>query len=303
MREVFVPRHFRREAVAMIEQANAIIEEYQRQGFTLILRQLYYQFVARDLFANTLDNYKLLSRTIANARDAGMVDWDAIEDRSREVNTYSTFDNPAEIIAAAAATYREDLWRDQSSRPEVWIEKDSLIGIVENVCRRRRVPYFAQRGSASRTVKYDAGKRFAAQLSLGQVPCVLYFGDHDPTGMDITRDTAECLALYAGQEIEVRRLALNLDQVRRYRLPPNPAKESDANFAKYVAAYGTDKCWELDALAPDAMAGLIEQEIEGLIKPRPWQLAEAKERKNRSHIEAAADDWQTIAGRLRRRAR
>jgi hypothetical protein len=284
----------------MIEQANAIIEEYQGRGFALTLRQLYYQFVARDLLANTMDNYKLLGRTIGNARDAGLVDWDAIEDRSREVNTHSAFSDPAEIIAAAAAQYREDLWEGQDWRPEVWIEKDSLIGVIEGVCTKYRIPYFAQRGSASTTVKYQAGKRFAEQLGLGHTPVVLYLGDHDPTGIDITRDTAEKLELYADEEVEVRRLALSMDQVRHYRPPPNPAKESDANFNKYVAEFGTRECWELDALSPDVIAGLVEEEIAALIKQRPWKLAKAKEEANRRTISAVADDWESITKRLRR---
>jgi hypothetical protein len=301
MKEKFIERRFRGDALTMIERANAIIEEDQDQDFTLTLRQLYYQFVARDLLANTMDNYKLLGRTMVNARDAGLVDWDAIEDRSREVNTHSVFSDPAEIIAAAAMQYREDLWEGQVHCPEVWIEKDSLIGVIEGVCTKYRVPYFAQRGSASSTAKYQAGKRFAAQLGLGHTPVVLYLGDHDPTGIDITRDTAESLMLYAGQLVEVRRLALNMDQVRRHRPPPNPAKESDANFNKYVAEFGTTKCWELDALSPDVIAGLVEQEIEALIEQRPWKLAKAKEEDNRRTISAVADDWETIAARLRKK--
>jgi hypothetical protein len=52
MREAFVKRKFQAKAASIIEQSNSIIDEYQSQGFTLTLRQLYYQFVARDLMAN-----------------------------------------------------------------------------------------------------------------------------------------------------------------------------------------------------------------------------------------------------------
>jgi hypothetical protein len=46
---------------------------------------------------------------------------DAVEDRTREVNTHPSWESPAEIIEGAAAQYREDLWVGQRYRPEVWI--------------------------------------------------------------------------------------------------------------------------------------------------------------------------------------
>jgi hypothetical protein len=299
MKEQFVERQFRPAALALIQRANVVIEEYQDQGFALTLRQLYYQFVARDLLANTPDNYKLLSRTIVHGRDAGLIDWDAIEDRTREVNTHAAWPSPASMIDAAARSYQEDLWLDQKWRPEVWIEKEALIGVIENVCTKYRVPYFAQRGSTSRTAKHDAGKRFEDYLDDGLTPIVLYLGDHDPTGIDITRDNEECLALYAREEVEVRRLALTIDQVRQHRPPPNAAKEQDANFKKYVREFGTNECWELDALSPAVIANLVEIEIKTLIKPRPWKLAKAKEAANRGLLEDVAADWQRVAERRR----
>ena len=70
----------------------------------------------------------------------GSFDWDAIEDRTREVNTHTFWDNPADIISTAAHSYREDLWADQRYRPEVWIEKEALLGVIEGVCTELRVP-------------------------------------------------------------------------------------------------------------------------------------------------------------------
>ena len=96
---------------------------------------------------------------------------------------------------------------------------------------------------------YAAGKRFARIIAQGQVPIVLQLVDHDPNGVDMTRDIRERLAMFARQEIEVRRMALNLDQTAG--LPPNFAKENDSRYADYVRQFGTTDCWELDALAPE----------------------------------------------------
>jgi hypothetical protein len=149
----------------IIEEANGIIAGYLSQGFKLTLRQLFYQFVARALLLNTISNYKLLGRTLRNARDGGLVDWDAIEDRTREVNNHSSWESPSDIIAAAADSFRVDPWADQKYRPEVWIEKDALLGVIEGVCTEYRVPYFAHRGNNSQTLQHEGGKRFARRLT------------------------------------------------------------------------------------------------------------------------------------------
>ncbi len=132
------------------------------------------------------------------------------------------------------------------------IEKDALIGVIAPVCSRLRVPYFAIRGNVSQIPIRDAGMRMAEQ---DRQVVVLYLGDHDPSGIDITRDLEERLTLYARREIEVRRIALTMNQIKRHRLPPNPAKESDANLGKYVSQFGTRECWELDALATHSARG------------------------------------------------
>jgi hypothetical protein len=78
-----------------------------------------------------------------------------------------------------------------------------------------RVPYFATIGNASQTLLHDAGRRFAEYLDQGLIPLVFHLADHDPNGTDMTRDVRERLALYTRAPIEVRRIALNLGQVRQ----------------------------------------------------------------------------------------
>src|SRR5215831_9209334 len=135
MRETFISKKFQQKTLGLIERANAIIEEYVEQGFVLTLRQLYYQFVARVIIENSVASYKRLGSILNDARLAGLVDWDHIEDRTRNLRTHAAWDDPADIIRSAASSYREDLWRDQIWRPEVWIEKDALLGVIEGVCR------------------------------------------------------------------------------------------------------------------------------------------------------------------------
>jgi hypothetical protein len=181
----------------------------------------------------------------------------------------------------------------------VWIEKEALTNVIENVCTEYRVPFFAPHGNNSLTLQYWAGKRFADHHDQGQIPVVIYLGDHDPSGINMPRVNARQLALYAGGTVEVRRIALTMDQVEQYRPPPNFAKEKDANLGAYVREFGTRQCWELDALSPDVIVALIRRELKTLIKPRPWKLALAKEAANRRLIAAVADDWENIAETVR----
>jgi hypothetical protein len=299
MIEKFKTISFRQPTLTLIENANGIIDEYQALGFTLTLRQLFYQFVSRPALglANTFDNYKKLGRVVTDARRAGLVDWDALEDRTRNVRSLPTWDEPPEIIGACANQYREDIWSSQPYRPEVWIEKDALTGVIEGVSEEFRVPWFSCRGNVSDSEMYAAGKRFAAVINQGQVPLVLQLVDHDPTGLDMSRDVRDRLAMFARQDIEVRRLALNLDQTNG--LPPNFAKESDSRFEDYVQQFGTTDCWELDALAPNVISGLVRAELESLIDRDAWASAIAAEEDNRIVLTAAADNWALVKSALR----
>jgi hypothetical protein len=298
-REVFIPYKPQDKTLVVVDQANAIIDQYQADNLRLTLRQLFYQFVARALLPNTFQNYKRLGSIINNARDGGLIDWDALEDRGREVVTHSAWDSPADIVKSAANSYREDLWATQPYRPEVWIEKAALLGVIEGVCVELRVPYFANIGNASQTLLYEAGTRFGGFLDQGLIPVVFHLGDHDPNGIDMTRDITARLERYARAPIDVRRIALTLDQVRAYNPPPNFAKESDTRFASYVRTFGTQECWELDALPPNVIVDLVREAVTALIDETEWRAAADRENKSRDLLRAAVENWTKVEKVLR----
>ena len=257
------------------------------------MRQLFYQLVARALIENTQKEYKRTAEIISDARLAGLIAWDAIEDRTRYLRELSTWSDPSNIISAAAHGYREDIWARQSYRPEVWIEKDALLGVIEAVCREYRVPYFACRGNNSQSEQHKAGKRYERYFAQGIKPIVLHLGDHDPNGLDMTRDNRERLAMFARQDVEVRRLALNIDQIEQYDPPPNFAKEEDSRYARYVDQYG-EHCWELDALDPDVIAALVRDAVDVLIERDGWNAALAEEQWNRDTLSKVSQNWAKV---------
>jgi hypothetical protein len=302
-KEVFVPYKPHAATLRVVEQANAVIAEYAEQDFVLTLRQLFYQFVARALLQNLFKEYKRLGTIVRDGRDGGLIDWDAIEDRTREVHTHSFWGSPSGIISEAAHVYREELWAGQLYRPEVWIEKNALIGVIEGICTALRVPYFATIGNNSQTLQYQAGKRFKRYFDQGLIPIVMHLADHDPNGIDMTRDVRERLALYARQEVEVRRIALTLEQVRQYNPPPNFAKDSDTRTSGYRDRFGTDECWELDALSPTVISELVRAEIEALIDRRRWNAAKTKEGQGRELLAAVAGNWTKVEKLVRKLGR
>ena len=136
----YVAKNFGATALGVIREANAIIAEYAAQGYDLTLRQLYYQFVSRDLLPNRQSEYKRLGDIINDARLAGLVDWEAIVDRTRNIRALPHWSDPAAIVQAAASSFAVDKWAEQPRRVEVWIEKDALVGVFEPVCEELDVP-------------------------------------------------------------------------------------------------------------------------------------------------------------------
>ncbi|MGH2812011.1 MAG: hypothetical protein ACRDI1_04785 [Actinomycetota bacterium] len=293
----YLTRRFSSRSQQTIEKANAIIAEYQAQGFTLTLRQLYYQFVARDLIPNRVREYKRLGQVVNDARLAGLIDWEAIEDRTRNLAALSHWADPSDIIGSAAASYRIDKWATQPRRVEVWIEKEALAGVFAGVCRELDVPYLSCRGYTSQSEMWGASMRLRRYVEARQEVVILHFGDHDPSGIDMTRDIRERLRVF-GARLQLKRLALNMDQVDKYKPPPNPAKETDSRYQGYIARFGGES-WELDALEPKMLAGLLRRQVEGLRDAGPWKSAVTEEAEDRKLLESAAGRWHELEAFLK----
>jgi len=288
MKIAYIDHSFHDSTLETINQAKEIIHEYRLQGFSLTLRQLYYQMVARDLITNNVRSYKRLGNTIANARLAGLVDWYSIEDRTRELKGNSHWNTPGQIVQSAVASYRIDKWENQPHRVEVWIEKDALVGVIRGICSDLDIDYFSCRGYTSASEMWRAGRRLARYMEKGQDPVILHFGDHDPSGIDMTRDIGDRLEMFAEWPVEVERVALNLDQIDEYAPPPNPAKLSDSRAKSYITVYGYDS-WELDALEPSVMVELIEQEVLSIRDESLWSEAVEKEEAHIALLKEAAE--------------
>ena len=286
----YTDKQFRSATLKVIDTANIIISEYSAQGYDLTLRQLYYQMVRRDMIANSQKEYDKLGRTISDARMAGLVDWAAIVDRTRAVKGNSHWNSPGEIMRTVSRQYRIDKWADQPNRIEIWIEKDALVGVISGVCGRLDVDYFSCRGYTSQSEMWSAAQRLRGYIDSGQRPVILHLGDHDPSGIDMTRDVQSRLELFCKSDVQINRIALNYSQVEKYNPPPNPAKTTDTRAADYIDLHGYSS-WELDALDPSTISALIESEVAKVRDASLWQRAEQKETQQRALLSKASNDW------------
>jgi len=240
-----------------------IVEEFQDQGYRMTLRQLYYQLVSRDIIANQQSEYAKLSTLLTEARMYGLIDWDFIEDRIRVPKKASEWGDINELVDNAISQYRRDRWIGQEYYIEVWVEKDALSGVLEPITRRYHVTLMVNRGYSSASAMHDASLRLREKEKEGKKTIILYLGDHDPSGMDMVRDIRERLGIFQS-DVEVKRIALNMDQIDRFNPPPNPAKITDPRANKYIAEFGNTS-WELDALSPRDLNDLLDNEIRDLL--------------------------------------
>ncbi len=293
MKQKFDSFKFKPETQALIQMADKIINEYQEQGYDLTLRQLYYQFVARDIIPNSQKSYNRLGDIINNARLNGDLDWDAIKDRTRNLSGNVHWETPAELIEFYSKIYKIDTRINQPFNIEVWVEKEALVGIVEKICRKLDINYFACRGYVSQTAMYEASKRFIYNISQGKENIILHLGDHDPSGIDMTRDIEERLNDCFGVEVAVKRIALNIEQIEHFSPPPNPAKLTDSRCHNYIKKFGR-LSWELDALSPITLTKLISSEVNEYTNNELLQELQQEQQKGRNLLKTCSEKWKNI---------
>lgn len=287
MKEFYEATNFRQDSLDLIDRIDVIIRSYVAQGFTLTVRQLYYQLVARAVIPNTERSYKNTVRLVNEARLAGLLDWEAIEDRTRGFTSRPHWKSGKELLNSCAKQFHMDMWENQGRRVFVIVEKEALSGVLEGVCYRYDVPLLSARGYPSASVLREFARGTLSTTVKDIV--MLHLGDHDPSGIDMTRDLIGRLKLLSRNvPFEMRRIALTMEQIEDQQPPPNPAKTTDARYEGYEEQFGTES-WELDALQPNFLVNLVESNIIGEIDQDNWEEREAEIRDVRAKLERVAE--------------
>jgi hypothetical protein len=258
----------------VVAESKAIFEQYKT---ALTLRQLFYRLVSRHILANTIVQYKQLSKILVKARENGDVPEDCLEDRTRTtIGADGGYESTEQFIDAHTRWFKDSwerfampMWETQLERVEVWVEKDALSQICSRIAEAFNVKTCPSRGYSSYTYVKKAVNRMDDDYGRKEV-VVLYFGDYDPSGMDIERDLGSRLERYGAVDVKVERIALTLDQIQKYQLPPFPAKTTDPRLAKFIADTGGSDAVELDALEPDVLENMITEAIQSHIDKDAW---------------------------------
>lgn len=298
MRICYKEKKFHAKSLALIQLCNEILADMESQGFSITLRQLYYQLVSRAVIENNERSYDNIGAMVSDARLAGLIDWDSIVDRTRSLKGLPHWNEPGDIIKGAAKQFNYDQWEGQPTRVEVWVEKDALADVIGQACNKLDVPFFSCRGYTSQSEMWGAAQRLM-QYSASDV-VILHFGDHDPSGLDMTRDITDRLEMFCehhgfgGRICQVQRVALNMDQIEQYNPPPNPAKLTDCRATKYIAEYGHES-WELDALSPRVISDLIELNIrKQILDPEKFQQQAERQQQARAELQEIASKYDTV---------
>ncbi|QCW20363.1 hypothetical protein [Flavobacterium phage FPSV-S1] len=266
MKQKFRKTSLNAKSVAHLNVINAIIEDYQAQGYKLTLRQLYYQLVSKNVIANNDQEYKKLSRVLTEGRVAGIVDWDSIEDRLRRPQNVYTVEDIKDALEDTVTQYRLNRQRDQNVFVEVLVEKDAISNVLKRVTEKYGVNILVNRGYGSVTAMYDAYSRYRSALKYKNIDkvVILYIGDHDPSGLDMIRDINARVTEMLDQDFdgvfEIKPIALTKKQIKQYNPPPNPAKITDSRSDGYIALHGASS-WEVDALPPEVLDKILDDAI------------------------------------------
>jgi hypothetical protein len=245
----------------------AVAIEVLREQHPMTVRQVYYQLVARQVLPNKLTMYQAVSDLLRDARKSGVIPWEWIEDRLRRPRVVSMWSDLSDFANTVRRAYRRDVWATQNSYIEVWLEKDALSGIFEDVLTEYGVTLNVGRGFDGWDSIRNAGDRYREQGGV----TILYFGDFDPSGEDMVRSLRSRINEYleltedemldeGGVDVNIIKCALTAADIARYNLPFDFAKKTDSRAKKFIAKHG-DVSVELDALPITVLRDRLRTEV------------------------------------------
>jgi len=252
----------------IIAKALEVIEQYTTR---LTIRQIYYRLVSVHLIENKVSEYQAVVQALKQARLDGLIPYESIEDRTRafighdyDLETPEEHFNGAKsYFEKADEYYNLPVWLNQPEYVEVWLEKQALAALFEQVTNKFNVRLAPCRGYPSLTFLWEGAQHLQPISEVRHVN-ILYFGDFDPSGQDIPRYIEQRLTEDLGidtESMEFTKIAITPEQIEQYNIPPMPVKMTDSRGAAFAAEHGAHSAVELDALDPKVLQKMIEQEI------------------------------------------
>jgi hypothetical protein len=154
----------------------------------MTVRQVFYRLTSEAVIAKTEAEYKgTVCRLLAEMRRSGEIPYTWLADATRWMRKPRTFSSIEEALKRTAATYRRALWDDSPIAVEIWLEKEALAGVLVDTTEEWDVPLMVTRGYPSMSFLYSAASAIRERHENGQRTHIYYFGDRDPSGVDIDR--------------------------------------------------------------------------------------------------------------------
>jgi len=237
-----------RNNLVLVWQILQTVRGYNR----LTVRQLYYILVSRFKYPANRAFYKRLDRYLCKIRRA-----------SPEVHI--KFIDPTRQFVLAPLPY---------PRMEIWVEKDSIRNFIGKLAAKYRLGIQVLRGFCS----LSAFRRALERARKRGVTTVLYIGDFDPSGLLIEKVAQEEMNHKTG--IRFFRLAITMEQIKRFRPPSRPVNLKDSRAKEYIEKYG-DRCWDVEAIRPRSLFRLTALGLREAVPPEFLAKAETREKASR----------------------
>jgi hypothetical protein len=247
------PTKSRRRTKAAVQAIRDAIYEIVAEYQPMTVRQVFYQLVTRGVIAKTEAEYKTtVCRLLVQMRRDGELPFDWIADNTRWQRKPRTYGSLQAMLENCQQTYRRALWDDQDAYVEVWLEKEALAGVLIDVTAKWDVPLMVTRGYPSVSFLHSAAEAIADE---SRAVYVYYFGDRDPSGVDIDRFVERELREYAPNcDLTFKRVAVLRHQIKQYGLQTRPTKKTDSRAHSFDG-----ESVEVDAIAPDQLRDICER--------------------------------------------
>ena len=252
----------------------------------MTVRQLFYRLVSIGEVENTHGHYQRVSRVMTKARDDGRCDFDRIVDRSRPTYAPNVFEDLAGYAYTIKRAYRKDYWAMQPYHVELWVEKDAIIGSIEELTDELGITVRVGRGFVSTTKVHEIAQIFAR---IPKPKWVFYLGDFDGDGVFMEHDQKSRILAYGSGPFEMRRLAIFGDDIKRFNLPPLRVK--DGPRSEWFQEHHGDECVELDALPPTELRRRVRKAVDGVMDREQWERAVRVEEVEIASIQSAVEQW------------
>jgi hypothetical protein len=265
-----------------IEVLQELLEMVLKEEHPMTVRQVFYQMVSRGYIEKTENQYKnVVVRLLSKMRIEGQIPFGWVADSTRWQRKPRTYSSLEQAIRRTAETYRRSCWDNQDAYVEIWLEKDALAGVLLEETKVWDVPLMVTRGYSSLSYLYEAAD-FISDL---EKPAYLYyFGDYDPSGLDIPRNVEKRLREFApDSEINFERVAVTEAQIQAWGLPTRPTKRTDSRTKSFKG-----ESVEVDAIPPKQLRELASDCIIQHIDEHEWNIMEQTEASEKQILEMFA---------------